>query len=150
MEPTQPPTTQDPTPREPPTTPPSMIRRGELADEAASLLSHGFTSVRLTLKSFTMAPLQAGYAGYQELDPIFDIVEAIGQKATRFELDQKEGIDVRLENGNRLLYRSQLDPGGCEIVFVGEETEGPHRKSTPRNIRRLLRRILKSTARSAT
>lgn len=148
MEPTPPSTTTAPEAAAPPAPAPLAVRHGELADLAAILLTQGFTAIRLRLTkpSLHSTPETAwGYAGDPRLEAVFDGVVAIGHKVG--DLDKNEGVDVRLENGNRLLFRTQLEsgPDGRTISFVGEEVPGPHRKSTPRNIRRLLRKVLKST-----
>lgn len=58
-----------------------------------------------------------------------------------------DDVDVSFANGERVLRR-YLEFGDDRLSFAGIEVPGDHRKSTPRNIRRLLKSITRDRGRS--
>lgn len=128
-------------PSDPPDPPSPPFKTGELGSQAARMLERGFVAVKL-VKELDGRDVHYGFAGDVSRDLILKAALSMGDAAR-----EQSGLDevvIQLQggnrDGNRLIYYRQKRHGS-DLRFVGEETPGEHRKSTPRNIRRLFKRL---------
>lgn len=135
-------------PRNPPPPLPAVAHHtGELGRYAARLLKHGFIAVWITRKSgpIPSPKVTDGFAGDEKHMDVLQVADGLGE-VVRDTLSLDE-VDVSFSNGERVLRR-YMEFGDDRLYFAGIEIPGDHRKSTPRNIRRLLKNITRDQVRS--